>query len=446
MYRPIVRVALATCALACAAANAANGDLDAGFGSGGIAWSAAPAVSYRVVPHIAVQADARLVVCSATSSGFDIKDFVVTRFNANGSLDTGFGSGGHVVVDVDGDEDGCAAVVVQADGRIVAAGWSRSPDRMALVRLTPSGALDGSFGGGSGRVLLAFGDSATASEATSLAIQPNGRMLVAGSYRPASGGKQFAVARLLGDGSPDASFALTGRVSVDFDAGAAGDAVATGVAVDRNGRIVLGGHAQIGGNSDFALARLLPNGQLDDAFGDGGRATLAFDLGSSNADAASALLLHGDRIVLTGYATQVTSTDMAVARFLADGSPDASFGIGGRTVVPFDLGSAGNDSAAAVAVQGNGKLLIAGTAPIGTPPNDRLAAAIARLETDGHLDEQFGAYGKVWLDGGDTPILTGVALQGTRIVATGLGSAGSGNDDFVVRLHNDLVFADGFDG
>lgn len=445
MCHPILHAALAACTFACAGANAANGDPDAGFGTGGIAWSGIADASYRVVPRVAVQGDGRVLVCTATATGFDIKDFVITRFTASGDLDAGFGSGGHVVIDMDGHEDGCAAIAVQADGRILAAGWSRTPDRMALLRLTASGALDNEFGG-DGRVLLAFGDPASASEATSLAIQPNGRILVAGSYRAASGGKQFALARLLGDGSLDASLALTGRVSVDFDAGAAGDAVATGVGVDGDGRIVLGGHAQIGGNRDFALARLLPDGQPDTSFGDGGRTTLAFDLGGGNDDAADGLLLHDGRIVLAGYATQVTATDMAVARFLANGSPDPSFGIGGRTVVPFDLGNPGNDSAAAVLVQGNGKLLIAGSTTVGASPDQHLAAAIARLEADGSLDPQFGSYGKVWLDGGDTPIFSGVALQGTRIVATGLGYAGSGYDDFVVRLQSDLIFADGFAG
>ena len=446
MSHLIVRTILATGILACVAASAADGDLDTGFGVAGIAWSGVSNASYRVVPHMAVQADGRILVCAATGAGFDILDFVVTRFRADGTLDTGFGAGGHVVIDIDGDENGCAAIAVQPDGRILAAGWSRSPDRMALVRLTAAGALDASFGGGSGRVLLAFGDSTTASEATSLAMQSDGRILVAGSYRPASGGKQFAVARLLGDGSPDASFALTGRVCVDFDAGAAGDAVAMGVALDDNGRIVLGGYAQPGDNKDFALARLLPNGQLDAAFGGGGRTTLSFDLGGGNGEVANAMLLRGDRIVLVGEAATIAMSDMAVARFLADGSPDPSFGIGGKTVVPFDLGSAGSDFAAAVVAQGNGKLLIAGAATIGVPDN-RLVAAIARLETDGRLDEQFGNYGKAWLDDETTPIFSGVALQGTRIVATGLGygDPGGAYDDFVARLHNDLVFADGFD-
>lgn len=446
MHHPITRAPLLAFTFACAIAQATDGDLDTGFGIDGMAWSQVADASYRVVPHIAVQADGRIVTCSADADGYDIRDVVVTRFTADGAVDAGFGVGGHAIVDFDGDEDGCAAIVVQPDGRILAAGWSRLPDRMALVRLTANGALDGGFGGGSGRVHVSFGDGATASEATSLALQANGRILVAGTFRPATGGRQFALARLLGDGSLDASFALTGRVSVDFDAGAAGDAVAAGVAVDRDGRIVLGGYAQVVGNRDFALARLLPNGQLDAAFGDGGRVTLAFDLGGGNDDAASAVLLHGDRIVLAGTAAQVTGTDMAVARFLADGSPDPSFGIGGRTVVPFDLGAIGNDSAAAMVAQGNGKLLIVGAATFGAPPNDRVVAAIARLETDGRPDEQFGSFGKVWLDDPRTPIFSGLALQGARIVATGLGVAGSAYDDFVVRLQNDLVFADGVDG
>ena len=426
-------------------AHAATGDLDPTFGSAGVAPYLDPEVSYHVVPRVAVQADGRIVVCSATGSGPGTRDFLVFRYRADGSLDTGFGAAGRVVVDIDGggDEDACAALALQADGRIVAAGWTRSPDRMALVRLTPTGALDATFGAGSGRVVLSFGSGTSLTEAAAVTVQPDGRIVVAGSYQASSGGKVFAVARLLGDGSLDASFTLSGRVSIDFDGGAAGDAVAKGVAVDAAGRIVIGGYANFGGNIDFAVARLLSSGQLDTGFSGDGRARLGFDLGGGNVDVASSLTLHGNRIVMAGGADQAIGADMAVARLLDDGSPDPSFGFDGRTVIPFDLVPAGNDHTESLVVQPNGKLLLVGSTVAGTDFHP--VAAIARLRDDGSLDSQFGAFGKAWFDDPRTLIFSDVALQGSRIVAGGLGNTPSFTTAFVAAIENDLVFADGFE-
>lgn len=447
MLRSIRSILCAICAFAGTAAAAADGDPDTGFGSGGFAWLSTPEISYRVMPRVAVQADGRIVLCSATAAGYDIRDVIVARFNANGSRDLGFGSAGVIVVDIDGggDEDACAALAVQPDGRILAAGWTRSPDRMALVRLTPSGALDTTFGGGSGRVALSFGAGSTLTEAAGLALQSNGRIVVAGSYQAASGGKVFAIARLLGDGSPDASFALSGRVSIDFDGGMAGDAGAHAVAIDTAGRIVVGGYASVAGSIDFAVARLLPNGQLDGAFAGDGRATYGFDLVAGGYEAVRSLALHGDRIVLAGSANQIIGSDMAVMQVLADGSPDPSFGINGRTLVPFDLASGGSDFGEVVLVQPDGKLLVAGSAEVGSSSGNYLTAAIARLNADGSLDDRFGAFGKAWLAGRETALYSGLAVQGMRIIACGLGFRGIANTDFIVALQNDRIFANGLE-
>lgn len=400
-----------------------------------------------MTPRVAVQPDGRILVCSATGAGFDIRDVIVARFNANGSRDTSFGTGGSAIVDIDGsgDEDGCAALLVQPDGRILAAGWTRSPDRMAVVRLTAAGLLDTTFGGGSGRVALSFGVGTALTEAAGLALQSNGRIVVAGSYQAASGGKVFAIARLLGDGSLDASFALSGRISVDFDGGAAGDATAHAVAIDAAGRIVVGGAASVAGNVDFAVARLLPTGQLDATFSGDGRATFGFDLVAAGHDAARSLALRGDRIVLAGGASTMAGIDMALVQILADGSPDAAFGIDGRTLVPFDLVSAGNDFAEAVLVQPNGKLLVAGSALAGSSSDTYPTAAIARLEADGSLDASFGVSGKAWLAGRDTALYSGLALQGARIIACGLGVDAGAYADFITALQDDRIFANGVD-
>jgi uncharacterized delta-60 repeat protein len=159
------------------------------------------------------------------------------------------------------------------------------------------------------------------------------------------------------------------------------------------------------------------------------------------------------KIVLAGLADSSASAtpnyDMAVARLSPDGSPDAGFGIAGKVLVPFDLTANGADLALAVAEQSNGKLIVGGLAFTGTNSVDAVAV---RLNANGSADAEFGVLGKKTFDLGlSTPsvqLFNGMAFQGSQIIASGVtavGSTAGQYDNVVVRLQNDLIFADRFE-
>jgi uncharacterized delta-60 repeat protein len=167
------------------------------------------------------------------------------------------------------------------------------------------------------------------------------------------------------------------------------------VALDAQGRIVVAGTLDILENSDFLVARFDADGNLDADFGPGGPegsgfATTDF---AGDADTASDLAVQGDgKIVVVGSAVLDLFSDFALARYNADGSPDADFGPGGPDgdgKVTTDLGSA-NEGFEAVAVQPDGRIVAAGTVELAS-----FDSAIVRYDADGSLDETFNPGGAV---------------------------------------------------
>jgi len=442
-------------AFACGAV-AADGDVDIDFGTGGIATTGLSAQNFQLPPKPVVLADGRILVCSSvTTGGPSGSDFFIARFNADGTRDTSFSFDGKATIDFGSRDDGCNALAVQADGKILAVGSSSSSmapnSDFAVARLNADGSPDPTFGGGSGQVLIPFDVGGNDNDVgAAVAVQPDGKILAAG-WAVTDAGFDFAAVRLLADGSRDTTFNATGRVTVAFDfPGTGGIDQADAVAIDDQGRILLGGVAETAPSSfDFALVRLLPNGQLDHGFDADGRATLGFDLGGSNSDLAYQTILQKDgRIVMAGTADTgvggLQNNDVAVARLLPDGSPDDSFGIGGKVVVPFDLVTNAYDVATGVAQDSAGRLVAVGGAIYDASSHSRPFAL--RLLADGTLDGGFGSFGKKTYDfGGTAGIFLGVALQGTQIVAGGQLMHDPDKDNFVTRLEVDLLFADGFD-
>ncbi|MFE2913984.1 calcium-binding protein [Kitasatospora indigofera] len=376
------------------AAWAAPGDLDAGFGTGGKVATDFGG-SGDEARALAVQPDGRIV-----AAGVKDGDFALARYNADGSLDAGFGAGGKVTTDFDGGGDAANGVAVQADGRIVAVGVSESSaggNFFSLVRYNADGSLDAGFGTG-GKVVTDFGGGGVG-EAFAVAVQADARIVVAGLD-----GGDFALARYNTLGGLDAGFGTGGTVLTDFGGGA--DAVHA-VAVQADGRIVAAGHTGNSvGNYDFALARYNVNGSPDTGFGTGGRVTT--DFGAF--DSANGVAVQADgRIVAAG----VSGSDFALARYNVNGSPDTGFGTGGRVTTDFG----GSENAQAVAVQGDGRIVAAGSGATGGSSN----FVLARYNTLGGLDTGFGTGGRVTTDFGGFDQAHAVAVQGDgRIVAAGL--------------------------
>jgi uncharacterized delta-60 repeat protein len=377
------------------AAVAAPGDLDPTFGSGGKVttdFGGSDGAS-----AVTIQSDGRIVATGSSGGA----DFALARYNADGSLDASFGGGGRVTTDF-GSSDAASALAIQSDGKIVVAGRGGGGD-FALARYNADGSLDASFGSG-GRVTTNFGGF---DSALGVALQADGRIVAAGGGGP---GSDFALARYDAGGSLDTSFGSGGTVTTNVTAFEA----ATAVAVQADGKIVTTGSTFSSGFQQFALVRYNADGSLDSGFGAGGIVTTDFGLGSGF---GGALVVQSDgRIVAAGRA----GTDLLVARYNADGSPDASFGSGGK--VTTDFGGTLFDAAFGVAVQSNGKILAAGT-PFGGPSPD---FALARYNADGSLDATFGSAGKVTTDFGGFDVAFGVQLQADgKIVAAGQGGPGA---------------------
>jgi uncharacterized delta-60 repeat protein len=369
-------------------AQAAPGDLDPSFGTGGkVKTDFGPGSNSATA--IAIQADSKIVVVGGTGSG----DFALARYNADGSLDASFGIGGKVTTDI-GLFDVAFAVAIQADGKIVAAGGT-APEgfccQFALARYNTDGSLDASFGVG-GKVTTIFaGDS----RAFAVAIQADGKIVAAGG-RSDPFVTDFALARYNADGSLDTSFGTGGKVTTDFS----GFDQASRVAVQEDDKIVAVGTG--GPNNDFALTRYNTDGSLDTSFGTGGKVTTDF----GGFDGASGLAIQGDaKIIAAGRGGFFTV--FALARYNTDGSLDTTFDGDGMVTTQF-FGE-NIESAAGVAIQTNGKIVVAGSVFSTFDPS----FALARYNINGSLDTSFGAGGKVTTDFGD-PSEVGVLCPSAR--------------------------------
>jgi len=446
-----------------------EGALDLGFGVGGVARvGITDADDGPSGCRPFVQPDRKILICGTRlRDGATGSDFLVARFDVNGTLDPTFGNGGTVTIDFDGGGGGDQAegIALQADGRIIVAGTTHGAglqsDDFAVARLDADGALDQSFANG-GKATIAFdlADGVGNDDVHALAIEPSGTIVLAGSAETTDG-SVVAIARLLGTGARDASFNFTGKVTFGFALTQTGTETdnAQGMAIDDKGRIVIAGTARASEPQDhavFGVARLSSDGTLDTSFNGAGAATIAFDPGTGVSDAIAmgvAIQEDGD-IVVSGYANTspwaTQNIDMAAARLHSDGMLDATFGSGGLLTIPFDLTVDGFDAAIDAIEQPDGYLFFVGTA-LGDSTQYAIAA---RVHHDGSPDLSFGVTGKNTYDLGfttpGTQVFTGVALQGAQIVAGGIAFVpplGSPQplDCLVVRVASDSIYANGFE-
>jgi uncharacterized delta-60 repeat protein len=341
---------------------------------------------------------------------------------APGDLDPGFGGDGKVHVDV-GFEDVATDMVVDEHGRVVLVGYGYNPGRRSLdysvVRLNTDGALDTTFSG-DGKVWIDAGYDAW-DYANAVALDGEGRILV--GTTTISQGHIFGAARLNTDGSLDTGFYGDGTTQFIFGF----NSVATDIAVDSAGRIVLSGPTHNGGDYDFGVARLMPNGLFDETFDGDGKAILNFGF----QDYSTAMLVDSTgRIIVVGTITNAGNSDFGVARLNGDGSPDTSFDLDGKTLVDFSP----TDDGEGIALDSQGRIVIAGVADNGAG-ND---FAVARLNADGSLDTSFASGGRALIDfgGNDSAFAVTVDAAG-RIIVAGSSDTGTSAEFAVARLNAD---------
>lgn len=287
---------------------------------------------------------------------------------APGDLDPTFGDGGRATAAF-GEGSGASDVALLPDGKLVMAGWIEG--MVAVMRFEPNGAVDADFGQ-DGAVAVRLGHQGD--EANAVAIQPNGKIVIAGT----DSRERFVVIRFLADGDLDPSFSGDGIARTRLDDRFL---VASDLAIQPDGRIVVVGRAGTFQNAKWGLARYRPDGRLDRTFGDGGLVRTSFGWGF----ALGVALQPDDRIVVTGY-----SGGLAVARYLPNGRLDPSFGGGdGKVGDVWPIPSPPSAlTTGAIAIRSNGKIVLGGD-------YDIFALAMARLLPDGALDRSFGGDGIV---------------------------------------------------
>ena len=358
-------------------------------------------------------------------------DFTVIRYNPDGTLDPAFGTGGVSQVDIDGAYDEGLSVALQTDGKLVVAGRGDHPGGntdFALARLLPNGARDATFGWG-GVVMTDF--QGLSDNALAVAVQPDGKIVAAGFATSPRTGSDFALARYNPNGSRDATFGWGGLVMTDFSGKT--DAI-TKMFIQPDGRIVGTGLAWSThtGNYDFAVMRYNANGSADPGFGWGGRVTRDF-FGDKDVGWASLLLSDG-KILVGGYALNPSngSLDAALMRLNPNGSLDTTFAPYGTPGLVVTDVTGDYDQILWLTQQPDGKIFAVGhSVQAATGFN----FALFRYNADGTLDTTFGTGGHLTMDwfGGPDGIHA-VVLQpdGKALVAGDVFHPATNSDDFAL--------------
>lgn len=340
---------------------AAPGDPDLSFGTDGKVTTNI-GTGFSSAKALALQADGRIVVAGSAPNnapqmedmghqGGNNDDFGIVRYNSDGTLDNTFGTDGRVTTTF-GHNDIASAVAIQADGKIVAAGSNNHV--FLLGRYSTDGTLDPTFGAG-GQVITDSGFNGD--KGNGVVIQPDGKIVIAGYAETGTTNIwDFFLARYNSDGSLDTTFGGDGTVRTDFNNNFD---VAQSIALQPDGKIVVAGWSEplfgsdplIGANDDIALARYNPDGTLDFNFGMGGK--VITDSGSD--DFAFALRIQPDgKIVIAGDFYDGTDRFFSMWRYNSDGSLDTGFGTGGQILNNFSSSCGGGMS---LDIQANGKIV-----------------------------------------------------------------------------------------
>ncbi len=322
------------------------------------------------------------------------------------------------------------AIAIQSDGKVVVAGFSNngSNDDFALVRYNSDGGLDSTFGT-YGKVTTQIGSGNE--QVNAMAIQSNGKIIVTG-FSSNGSNNDFALARYNSDGSLDPTFGSLGKVTTPIGSG---HDSANSIAIQSDGKVVVAGVANINGSAAFAIARYHSDGSLDTSFSGDGILTSKI---SSSFDIANGLAIQNDgKLVVAGRGDD----SFAVVRYNTNGSLDSSFGDGGVVTTQVGFGSA----ASSLAIQSDGKIVVAGTGGSGFFNE---SFALVRYNADGGLDTTFGGGDGIVTTaiGNDVDNANALAIQSDGKILVAGQTYGFDYAFAVVRYNSDGSLDTTFDG
>ena len=428
------------------------GSLDSSFGNAGkLIGGNVPATSnvYTGVHKldVAVQTDGKIVV-AGTGNGF-----AVSRFNADGSPDAAFGANGRVAIDIyPGYGSIASALAIQPDGKIVVGGLTDKPTfslvdqtDFAVARFNADGSLDNSFGNGNGRIAP---NGSSIDRITEIVVQPDGKILFTGDKLSRRGSQVYVggslyATRLLANGGLDNSFGSAGTASAPpFNepnspcSQFCGDSTQS-LTLQPDGKIIVIGNVTgystaLSIYSALGIVRFLPDGQLDNAFGTGGKVATVFSSGGNAAPIAynfkSVAVQTDGKIVVGGKGTTAASaSDFAVFRYTTTGELDATFDGDGRVLFSIE---AGNDAINDILIQRNGKIVAVGESSVSVNSQNITNFAVARFNANGSPDVSFDGDGKATTDinNGDLDSISRAVIQTDgKILAVGFTAPNNGS-------------------
>jgi uncharacterized delta-60 repeat protein len=342
-----------------------NGTIDTTFGTSGRVI-----IPQRMPGQIALQPDGKIVFVSPYGAS-PFANFYVGRLNTDGSFDTTFGGTGTINLNLRGTDDRANYVKVQPDGKIMVGGTSSralsgSVDDAALVRFNPNGSLDTSFDG-DGKLFSTVAPQGQTESRFRFIFQPDGKILHVGGLISYDMNNQYAlqeflVVRYNPDGSLDTTFDTDGVVVTRFDApqSTRTDAGGGSVVLQSDGKIVVAGTAYLHNapnSAMVAVARYNTDGSPDSSYGSGGKALISYS--SSTVSTANEIEIQADnKIVIAGNSSSNSSSNPTVARLGTNGSLDTSFSGDGWNVVTGPPNS--SSSANSIVIQPGGKIVIGG--------------------------------------------------------------------------------------
>jgi uncharacterized delta-60 repeat protein len=354
-----------------------DGTADLSFSGDGKAFvSMGPQQSIGgMTPLIKLQSDGKVVAINSGASNGS-QDIMVCRLDSTGVLDSGFGNGGVVFVDMEGTQsfpDQANALDIDVNGNIYVCGVTRngfSPldNDYAVIKLNPNGQLDLSFDS-DGKKL--FNPSGFAEFGTGIKVQTDGKIVFGGDA-----GSSMMLLRIDSTGALDNTFNSNGTVTINF--GSFGDMI--GLELLSDGRVVMASTIN-GSTEDIAMARYNSDGTVDASFGNNGKSII--NLNNSDDRVTSMLLTTDNKLLLCGY-TKVTATgeDFMITRIDSTGALDLSFNTTGYYTKSLGTGNI-LDQANSLALMNDGRIMLCGTVEFSSAVNEDIA--IMRLTTAGSI-------------------------------------------------------------
>ncbi len=393
-----------------------DGLLDQTFGTNGIAL----AEGNYSAKGMSIQSDGKIVTAGSKSDA-NGTDFCVVRFNNDGKLDNTFGTDGVVVVDFNAKTDNASDIAIQADGKMIVVGSAIITNNtdIALIRLNTNGTLDNTFGTNGKVTTNIQGTSNDA--AAKVVIQADGKIVIIGS----GGTDMFnanVVARYNTDGSLDNTFDTDGKLLAVSFAPVSLNTLSD-IKILADGKFIIGGSS----SNQPAIGKLNADGSFDVAFNTTGKLVIAETIFGGN---VCLVAPQTDGKIVVSYGSGTTS-ELKLLRLQTNGSLDNDFGTAGKSNV--NIG-ANNDYAMAIAVLSNGKIIVSGSTYANTSNTDFF---VARLTSNGSLDNTFGTNGftttSVAPVEGDRAEAMAIQGDGKIIVA---GNKCTGSCNYVVLRYN----------